>query len=326
MRETQDEFVSKRQPRWNELDHWLGSGKALHRHEGETIARIATLYRSLCTDLMRARGSGYAPSLVDYLDGLAARAHGALYGAKPIRLPTLWRYVSYEFPVALRRNWKYFVASLLLFGVPLALGIVIAMTTRDGALEIVPAAQLQGMVDAYSSGFDDGRATGIDAGMAGFYVYNNVGIAFRCFATGILYGAGSIFFLVYNGLVIGTVTGYVAQAGFGGNILTFMCGHGPFELTAIVISGAAGLRMGYSLVDTGGRTRVGSLRQSAPDIARMIVGAAVMLFIAAGIEAFWSPSAAPPPVKWAFSAAFSILVTGFLVFAGRGAPHVEASP
>lgn len=317
MRETQDEFVSTRQPRWNELDHTLGSGKALHRHPGETIARIATLYRSLCTDLMRARGSGYAPSLIDYLDGLAARAHGALYGAKPIRLPALWRYLVVEFPVALRRNWKFFVASTLLFCLPLAIGVLIALTTRDGALQIVPAAQLQGMADAYSRGFDDGRATGVDAGMAGFYVFNNVGIAFRCFATGILYGAGSIFFLVYNGLIIGTVTGYVAQAGFGGNILTFMCGHGPFELTAIVISGAAGLRMGYSLVDTEGRTRVGSLRRSAPDLARMIVGAAVMLLIAAGIEAFWSPSAAPPVVKWVFSATFSVLVAGFLLFAGR---------
>ncbi len=317
MRETQDAFVRTRQPRWDELDHALGRGKALHRRGGASIARIAVLYRSLCTDLMRARGSGYAPSLVDFLDGLAARAHGALYGAKPIRLPTLWRYLTSEFPVALRRNWKYFVVSLLLLFLPCALGVVIALTTQAGALEIVPAAQLQGMADAYSKGFDDGRASGLDAGMAGFYVYNNVGIAFRCFATGILYGAGTVFFLVYNGLVIGTVTGYVAQAGFGGNILTFMCGHGPFELTAIVISGAAGLRMGYALVDTDGRTRIGSLRRSAPDIARMVVGAAAMLVIAAGIEAFWSPSAAPPPVKWVFSAVFTVLVIGFLLFAGR---------
>lgn len=325
MRETQDEFVAKRKPRWDELDNTLGRGKALHRHDGPMIARIATLYRSLCTDLMRARGSGYAPSLVDYLDGLAARAHSALYGAKPIRLPTLWRYVTYEFPVALRRNWKFFLSSVLLFSIPCAIGVLIAMTTEEGALHIVPQGQLQGMVNAYSQGFDDGRATGVDAGMAGFYVYNNVGIAFRCFATGILYCAGSIFFLVYNGLVIGTVTGHVAQAGFGGNILTFMCGHGPFEITAIFIAGAAGLRMGYSLVDTGGRTRIGSLRQSAPDIARMVVGAAVMLVIAAGIEAFWSPSAAPPPVKWAFSATFTVLVAGFLALAGRGI-EAEAAP
>jgi uncharacterized membrane protein SpoIIM required for sporulation len=174
------------------------------------------------------------------------------------------------------------------------------------------------MVDAYSEGFDKGRATGVDTGMAGFYVYNNIGIAFRCFATGIFYGAGSIFFLVYNGLMIGTVTGFVSQAGFGHNILTFMCGHGPFELTAIIIAGAAGLRMGYALIETEGRTREGSLRAAAPDVARLIVGAAVMLFFAALIEGFWSPSAAPPVVKWFFSGTVSLLVIGFLVLGGRG--------
>ena len=153
--------------------------------------------------------------------------------------------------------------------------------------------------------------------MAGFYVYNNVGVAFRCFATGILFGTGSIFFLVYNGLMIGTVTGTVAQAGFSANILTFMCGHAPFELTAIIIAGAAGIQMGYAVVETRGRTRIGSLRHQAPDIARLIVGAAVMLVIAALVEGFWSPSSAAPTVKWVVAALFTTLVIAFLAFAGR---------
>jgi uncharacterized membrane protein SpoIIM required for sporulation len=153
--------------------------------------------------------------------------------------------------------------------------------------------------------------------MAGFYVHNNVGIAFRCFATGILFGAGSLFFLVYNGLVIGTVAGYVTQAGHGGNILTFMSGHAPFELTAIVISGAAGLRMGYSLIATEGLTRFASLRRAAPEIARLVVGAAVMLVIAALIEGFWSPSSIPATIKWVFSGVGWLFVITYLGFAGR---------
>src|SRR5204863_402714 len=101
------------------------------------------------------------------------------------------------------------------------------------------------------------------------------------------FGLGSLFFLIYNGLIIGTVFGFIARLGFGGNIFTFCCGHSPFELTAIVIAGAAGIRMGYALVSTEGRTRVGSLRVHAGDVARLILGAAVMLLIAAGIEGFW---------------------------------------
>lgn len=317
MRLSEDQFVAAGRPRWRELDRLLGSVRELQSLDGATIGRVAALYRATCTDLMRGRSSGFTPELLGYLDALAARAHNALYGARPLRMPALWRLLTRGFPRAVRRYWGWHLLSLLLFLAPCAVGVFGALSSPAFAAEILPPAMLEGMAEAYSEGFQAGRGTGTDAGMAGFYVYNNVGIAFRCFATGILFGLGSMFFLVYNGLVIGTVTGYVMYAGHGGNILTFMCGHAPFELGAIIICGAAGLRMGYALVDTGGRTRLGSLRHHAGDIARLVIGSAVMLVIAALIEGFWSPSSVPPTVKWVVSGVFTLLILLFLFFAGR---------
>jgi uncharacterized membrane protein SpoIIM required for sporulation len=178
---------------------------------------------------------------------------------------------------------------------------------------------LEMMAQGYSEGFSDGRAESQDAMMAGFYVYNNVGIAFRCFATGIFFGLGSVFFLVYNGLVTGTVLGYVIDAGAGRNILTFVLGHGAFELTAIVIAGGAGLRMGWALVRTDGLTRLGSLRAHSTEVARLVLGAALMLGVAALIEGFWSPSALPDPVKWSVAGTLWVGVMIYFVFAGRRA-------
>src|SRR5262249_9668402 len=152
---------------------------------------------------------------------------------------------------------------------------------------------------AYAAGFDAGRDGATDLGMAGFYVWNNVGIAFRCFATGIFFGLGSAFFLIYNGLVMGAVVGVVAAAGHGRNIRTFMCGHAPLELSAIVIAGAAGLKLGWSLIETRGLSRLTSMRLAAPQIARLVLGAAAMLALAAAVEGFWSPSTVPAPIKWA---------------------------
>ena len=160
--------------------------------------------------------------------------------------------------------------------------------------------------------------------MAGFYVYNNVGIAFRCFATGVLFGLGSAFFLVYNGLFIGAVAGLVTAAGHGKNLLTFTCTHGAFELTAIVISATAGMVMGYALVDTGGLSRFASLRTRARDIAYLVLGAALMLLIAAGIEGFWSPSSVPARVKWGTAIAAYLFVILYLALAGGGARHGNA--
>lgn len=315
--ESQDAFVRARQPRWAELDRLL-DGKLLHKQDGATIARVASLYRIVCGDLMRARGARYTPDLVAYLDRLVSRGHNAIYATRSTRLPTFLRDIFFAFPQTLRRNWVFFALSSALFCIPLLVGLVGAYTSRDFATEVIPASQLQQMVENYSTGFDDGRATGTDTGMAGFYIRNNIGIAFRCFATGILFCIGSVFFLIYNGLVIGATTGFVSAAGYGHNILTFMCGHAPFELTAILISGAAGLQMGWALVDTKGLTRVGSLRAAAPDLARLIIGAAFMLLIAAFVEGFWSPSSVPPQVKWSIASLLVLLVAGYLAFAGRG--------
>lgn len=313
---SQDEIVAARQSDWRELESILSRGAPLADLDGPTISRAAALYRSLSSDLILCRARA-TPDLVAYLDSLASRAHSALYGAEPFRAPALLSLLTRDFPVALRRNGAFFAAASALFLIPCAVGVILALFVPHAASEILPRSTLDGMADMYSGGFDAGRSEGTDASMAGFYVYNNVGIAFRCFATGILFGLGSVFFLIYNGLHIGVVAGWVTASGFGHNIGTFMCGHGPFELTAIVIAGAAGLRMGHSLVVTHGRTRIGSLRQAAPDLVRLIVGAAVMLLIAAAIEGFWSPSAIPAPVKWAVSIVFSLLVTAYLALAGR---------
>jgi hypothetical protein len=75
--------------------------------------------------------------------------------------------------------------------------------------------------------------------------------------------------------------------------------------------------MGYALVATGGRTRWGSLRQCADELVHLVLGAAIMLAIAALIEGFWSPSAVVAPVKWGTAVALSIAVGAYLALAGR---------
>lgn len=316
VRATEDEFIARRRESWRELEQLLERGKELHRSVPADISRAASLYRSVCADLMRARSS-FGPELVRYLDGLAARAHNLLYGTRAYRLAGLWTLVARDFPRTLRRRWRFFALASALFYLPFLLGIVATLYSQEFAQTILPPQQLAMMEAMYEQGFDSGRDIEQDSAMAGFYVFNNVGIAFRCFATGILFGLGSLFFSIYNGLVIGVVFGWVTRAGHGGNIFTFVCGHGPFELTAIVISAAAGLQMGWALVKTDGLTRLASLRSQSRELGHLIIGAAAMLVIAAGLEGFWSPSGLPPPVKWGASVVFSLFVTAWLLLGGR---------
>jgi uncharacterized membrane protein SpoIIM required for sporulation len=314
---SQDAFVAARRADWEELQLMLDQGGPIARLRPTAIARAAAIYRAVCGDLMRAQSAGYAPEVIALLDSLAGRAHNAFYRAPPYRLAAIWELVARDFPRTLRRHRRLFALAAALFVLPGVLSFVGALRSRPFGLRIVPAAVAEQMEKSYAEGFDGGRGEDLDAEMAGFYVYNNVGIAFRCFATGVLFGLGSAFFLVYNGLVTGAVAGLVTAAGHGRNLLTFTCTHSAFELTAVVIAGTAGMVMGYALVDTGGLTRFGSLRARAREVAYLVLGAALMLLVAAAIEGFWSASRLPPPVKWGAAAAASLGVALYLTFAGR---------
>ncbi len=311
---TRDEFVRERSACWTELENLLLASRTAR--DGEAIGRVATRYRELCADLMRARALGFGPDLQRRLDALAARAHNFLYRTPRHHTTLALRRVFAEFPRTVRREWPYVLTANLVFWLPFAIGLLATLFESGFAERVLPAETLESMSSAYSQGFAEGRASGEDAAMTGFYVGNNIGIAFRCFATGILFGSGSLFFLIYNGLTMGTVLGYVSAVGHARNILTFVSGHSAFELSAILLCGAAGLKLGYSLVDTGGLTRVDSLKLAGRPAITLVLGSTLFLSIAALIEGFWSPSSAPDPVKWAVAAANTALVLGFLSFGG----------
>ena len=153
--------------------------------------------------------------------------------------------------------------------------------------------------------------------MAGFYVQHNVGIAFKCFALGVFAGIGTAKELVFNSIVLGTVTGFLIGRGHSAHFFEFVISHSSFELTAIVVAGAAGLIMGHALVHPGQVSRGEALRLRGLDAVKLALGAGFMLCVAALIEGFWSPSVIPRGVKMTGGAFFWILVILYLGLAGR---------
>ncbi|AKV04706.1 hypothetical protein AKJ09_11369 [Labilithrix luteola] len=322
---TERAFAERRRKDWDELDALArkAASTRLKKLPPEDIARLPPLYRNICADLAAAQAARYSAPLVDYLRSLTASAHAVLYdrdGRTRTRssVRNAWLYA---FPRAVRARWRAMLLSTALFFVPLAIGAFFTLRDPSFAFHVAPEAMLRPLTEAYAHGFEHARGSGSDAMMAGFYVYNNVGIALRCFALGIFGGLGSAFYLVQNGLTIGATLGYVASQGAGANILTFIVGHGSLELGAIVISGGAGLSLGWSIVSPGPMTRLASLQKTAREIVVIVFGAAAMLLMAAGIEGFWSGSTITREVKVAVGATLFVLVLGYILFAGRDAPQ-----
>ena len=154
--------------------------------------------------------------------------------------------------------------------------------------------------------------------MFAFYIWHNVKIGIQTFATGLAFGLGSIFYLLFNGLIIGAIAGYLTSAGLGGTFWPFVAGHSSMELTAIVLSGAAGLKLGSALVAPGNRTRKAALVEAARPAIRIMYGAALMFMLAAFIEGFWSPlKTFAPSIKYATGLLLWVAVISYFSFGGR---------
>ncbi len=306
-----DPFVAPRRSRWQRLEELLARGA----QTGSTVSERAALYRAVASDLAAARTAGVSPDVLAYLDDLAARSHHAVYTASTPRFDRAWDAIARGFPQALRQEAALFAFATLLFYGP-AIGCGWAAATAPGFAEsVLGTAELAQLERSYAEATV--RPGDGDAAMAGFYVLNNVGIALRCFATGAFAGLGPLFFLVYNGVQIGTVVGYLGRVGLGGNLASFAMGHGPWELTAVTIAGTAGLRLGIAIVAPDGSARTDSLRRVVPHLTLLVSGSAVMLLVAAAIEGFWSASPVPWPGRIAFAVVQAVIVAVWLMFGGR---------
>lgn len=176
--------------------------------------------------------------------------------------------------------------------------------------EVLGKGQAEAMATSFED-FDD-RPWEVNFYMACFYISHNTAIGLQCFATSLLILPGLVT-LSFNAVVLGTSFGYMFRPEVGeagANFQNFVTAHGPFELTAVVLSAGAGLRIGMSLLVTNGLTRVASLIKTGRETMPMVGTMMVLFFLAALIEGFISPTSLP----WSFKAFVAVMSSGMLMF------------
>jgi uncharacterized membrane protein SpoIIM required for sporulation len=317
--------LADREKDWRELQLRLAKMDCgrLRRLPPADILRLGELYRSACADLMLADAHDLPRDTVAFLHSLVGRAHNAVYRAKGFQL-TDWAGVIFdEVPRRLRSDPMLRVSALTFWGLFLVCAFV-AAAQPGYAAKVLGDHQIEQMEQMYEHSLDGSerkdKLERNDSAMAGFYILNNAGIGLRCYAWGIFFGIGSLEMLASNAIVIGLVFGHMATTTQAGNFFTFVTAHGPFELTAIVFSGAAGLRLGSGLIFTKGQSRLASLKREAAN-SLPIAGVAVILFIlAAFLEGFVSASPLPYWAKATIALHCAAVLAFYLFALGRGAP------
>jgi len=321
----QDSFTERYKAQWEEFENWLNSqDKDLPKDKRPKVSGsvdVPHMYRQLCHHLSLAQSRNYSAHLVEYLNQLTLRGHQYLYRAKSNTITGFVNFVFYEFPSLIRKEWRLFLLANILFYVPL-FGVGLAIQENpEFVYSILPPEQVseyRSMYDPNAKHIGAERQSDDDFYMFGFYIYNNISVGFRTFAGGMLFGLGSIFFLVYNGLSIGAVGGHLIQIGYSETFLSFVIGHGSFELTAIIIAGMAGLKLGGAMIRPGLHTRSEALKIAGRTSLKMVYGVILMLVIAAFLEAFWSSKGSiSPDTKFIVGYILWGFISFYFLFIGR---------
>lgn len=312
----QIQFEAEHAELWREID-------AILEGKSQQAEALPAYYRRLCQCLALALQRGYSPTLTDYLQRMAFDCHSRIYGSVVERPMRLRAWLNVDLPRRVRQEWRLLlVITLAFWGVAALCGLLVWWKPYL-AYSFLGADELNNMHRMYQPGTIGTGRGGADGDLAmfGFYIWNNISIDFRTFAAGLFAGIPALLSVIFNGINGGVVAGWLSlDPVTRGTFWPFVVTHSSFEIYGLMLSGVAGMRLGLSLIKPGRLSRRHALFAAGRRMFPVIVGAALLTFIAAFFEAFWSANTAVPDVvKYAVAAVCWGTLTFYFIFAGRTA-------
>lgn len=279
-----DSYIAKHSSGWSELDRACRKGgRGLARRNGEEIERVVRLYQRASTHLAEVQTIYADARLERYLTAVVGRAYAALYAGRARRRGADAGRLAARYIASMRRTLPYAgVAAVVLFGLSAVILLWVANSPEAQAGVLPPQARAA-IEQASGAPADHGISSG---SLSSFILINNVYVTILAFALGITFGIGTVYILVQNAMLLGSLAGGFHAIGNAGAFWPLVLPHGLLELAAVCVGAGAGLRIGWSLVDPGDKTRSASLSEAAADAVIVLMGTIPALGIAAFVEGF----------------------------------------
>jgi uncharacterized membrane protein SpoIIM required for sporulation len=286
-------FRAHREAEWRRLEEIVARAEAgsLRRLSDEDLLALPVLYRGALSSLSVARETSLDLELVTYLENLCARAYFFVYGVRTGAGKRLRAFFARDWPAAVRALWKETLASLFLTAVGALAGYMLVLADPVWFDSFVPQGLSQGR--DFSASPESLRATLYDnpgsSGLGFFATYlftHNSQVSIFAFALGFAFGVPTAMLLVYNGTMLGAFMALFASRGLGEELGGWLIIHGSTEFFAIILAGAAGFRIGWSVVFPGERTRMEAATNSGRTAAIVMGGVVIMLLGAGLLEGF----------------------------------------
>lgn len=317
-------ILTEKKDNWRRLEDLLEmlGGSSLRGLSRVEVREFGELYRRAAADLAIARAETRDAKLISYLNSLVIRAHGKIYRAENEGVTLIGDFFARELPQTFRKNWRYIAVAIAVY-VGFAIFGFIATSRDTGFTDFVMLSGVTGLIrdgNHWWLSLNEANQVGASEIMT-----NNIIVTFRVFAMGALLGVGAIYDLAFEGARLGSVFGacYAINPTFGVELATFVVGHGVVELSTICFCAAAGMMIGYAIINPGDMTRGQAVKKKGIESAKMVIGCGCFLVVAGLIEGFISPSNLPPATKIATGLLSGLAMYTYIAVAGRAKPEAS---
>ena len=304
-----DAFVVRNQGAWIRLGQLTSRARKPRQLSPDDLDELILLYQRASAHLADARVTYAADqALVGRLTLLVSDAHNVIYNQRDVELGrSLRTFATQTFPRAVYEIRWFVLVSALLTAVPWAVfNVWLAVSPR--AVNATGPAALR---DSYIHGdFADYYRSGTSSAFANQVFWNNVRVAILAFAAGILVCVVTALLVAYNGANVGIAGGLFTNVGEWQKFWGLILPHGLLELSAVIVAGAAGLRIGWTVIDPGDRTRLSALAEEGRRAGTVVLGLIVAFLLAAMIEGFVTGR------PWPISVRLGIGLTAFFGYWG----------
>jgi uncharacterized membrane protein SpoIIM required for sporulation len=299
-------FIKKNTPRWQQFESLVAGRSAANPDT------LADLFIQLTDDLSYARTNYPESQTTLYLNNLTAKVHQSIYRNKKEekgRFVTFWKY---ELPHLFYSVHKQLLYSFIIFLAAALIGAVSAAHDKTFVRLILGDAYVNMTLENIEKG--DPMAVYKSSGQMDMFfmiTLNNIFVSFKAFAYGIFVSVGTVYILLFNGIMLGAFQFFFYQKGLLLTSVLSIWIHGTLEISAIVIGGCAGLVMGNSLLFPGTYSRIDSLKIGAKKGLKIIIGLVPVFIMAGFLESFvtrlthW---------HWFFKLAIILLSAFFIVY------------
>lgn len=286
-------FRLDREADWKKLELLLGrlENRSIRSLTDAEMIALPALYRATLSSLSVARATSLDQDVIAYLESLSTRSYFAIYGNQTRMSTRLQHFFTVGWPRAVQNVTRETIASALILFLGALLAYVLVRNNMDWYFSFIPESMMDSRTPASTVAelretlYHDGDESGLTA-FASFLFSHNSRIAILAFALGFAFAVPSAALMLYNGCTLGAFVALFVDKGLGFEVGGWLIIHGATEIFAIVLAGAAGMKIGWTVAFPGKMSRAEAVGKAGAEAASVLGGVVIMLFLAGLLEGF----------------------------------------